>query len=201
MEITFILLLIIVAVAAFFIGKRFASKPIEDRNEEIKRQAEERQKELDKLQFKVQMETASLNTYEKLNENKKAEIRQAEERIAQVEKQYQDSLNTIANTEKLAKEKYEAKSKEYTRLLEDEQSNFQENLEFHKQELKKAQEELDSLKATKAAAIEAARKEQLVHKKQEDYCLRIPMEEQSDVTILQGIKNKITKPRAVSMII
>ena len=201
MEITFILLLIIIAVAAFFIGKRFASKPIEDRNEEIKRQAEEQQKKLDKLQFKIQMETASLNTYEKLNENKKAEIRQAEERIAQVEKQYQDSLNTIANTEKLAKEKYEAKSKEYTRLLEDEQSNFKENLEFHKQELKKAQEELDSLKATKAAAIEAARKEQLVHKKQEDYCLRIPMEEQSDVAILQGIKNKITKPRAVSMII
>ena len=201
MEITFILLFIIVAVVAFFIGKRFASKPIEDRNEEIRRQVEEQQKELDKLQFKIQMEMASLNTYERLSENKKTEIQQAEERIAQVKKQYQDSLNTIANTEKLAKEKYEAKSKEYTRLLEDEQSNFKENLEFHKQELKKAQEELDSLKATKAAAIEAARKEQLVHKKQEDYCLRIPMEEQNDVTILQGIKNKITKPRAVSMII
>lgn len=65
----------------------------------------------------------------------------------------------------------------------------------------KEKKELQSLKATRAAAIDAARKEKLINRKQEDYCLRIPIEEQNDVSILKSVRNRITKSRAVSMII
>lgn len=73
--------------------------------------------------------------------------------------------------------------------------------EQYEADLQKTQDALESLRATKAAAIEAARKEKLINLKQEDYCLRIPIEEQNDVSILKSIRNRITKSRAVSMII
>lgn len=38
-------------------------------------------------------------------------------------------------------------------------------------EQQREKQELESLKATKTAAIEAARKEKLIHQNQKDYCL------------------------------
>jgi hypothetical protein len=63
------------------------------------------------------------------------------------------------------------------------------------------QAELDSLKATKAAAIAAARKEQEVTENKEQYCLILPREEQRDIPILQDVQYKISKPRAIGMCI
>ena len=63
------------------------------------------------------------------------------------------------------------------------------------------QEELDSLKATKAAAIAAAQKERLVSENKNQYCLILPKDEEKDIPILQDVQYKISKPRAVGMCI
>ncbi len=61
--------------------------------------------------------------------------------------------------------------------------------------------ELESLKSTKAAAIEAARKEQEIQENKEFYTLQIPREEKRDIEILEDTKMRISKPRAIAMVI
>ncbi len=96
---------------------------------------------------------------------------------------WEKEIFSLQNKAEKSKERYEQELNEY-----------QENIFQEKQEL-------ESLKATKIATIEAARKEELIHKNQEDFCIRVPEEEKNDIIILENIKTKITKPRAVSMII
>ena len=63
------------------------------------------------------------------------------------------------------------------------------------------QSDLESLKSTKAAAIEAARKEQEIQENKEFYTLQIPREEKRDIEILEDTKMRISKPRAIAMVI
>jgi hypothetical protein len=63
------------------------------------------------------------------------------------------------------------------------------------------QNELDSLENTRKAVIEANVRENKIKESQEDYCLRLPIEEQEDVVILSRVKNKVSKPRAIGMCI
>ena len=68
-------------------------------------------------------------------------------------------------------------------------------------ELNSIKEELDSLKSTKAAAIEAARKEQEITDNKDAYCLILPIDEERDISLLREVQNKVSKPRAVAMCI
>lgn len=111
----------------------------------------------------------------------------------------------IQNIETDAEKIYNIKMvqlEEQYQLKKEELSKRQEELLIqYAEEEEKEKQELESLRATKAAAIDAARKERLINQKQEDYCLRLPVEEQNDVAILKSIRNRISKPRAVSMVI
>lgn len=111
----------------------------------------------------------------------------------------------ISDIEKDAEKIYENKTaqleKEYQQKTTELSKRAKELANQYEIDLQKTQEALKSLKATKAAAIEAARKEKLINRKQEDFCLRIPIEEQNDVSILKSVRNRITKPRAISMVI
>ena len=111
----------------------------------------------------------------------------------------------INDIEKDAEKIYENKTaqleKEYQQKIIELSKREEEVLNQYAADRQKEKAQLESLKATRAAAIEAARKEKLINRKQEDFCLRIPIEEQNDVSILKSVRNRITKPRAVSMVI
>ena len=70
-----------------------------------------------------------------------------------------------------------------------------------KESLLQIQADLESLKSTKAAAIEAARKEQEIQENKDFYTLQIPREEKRDIEILEDTKMRISKPRAIAMVI
>lgn len=171
---------IILVIVAFFIGRKFASAPIEDNNKKIL----EQQKELEDKIIKLNVELEKKN-----------------QKLKYIEEQYQEKIKVIKNTELLANKA----AKEYKTNLKNQFEKAKilhdEALEALKKDIQIVQEELESLRATKAAAIEAARKEELIHKQQQDYCLIIPTEEKNDISLLNGIKSKITKPRAVSSVI
>lgn len=105
------------------------------------------------------------------------------------------------NEKKNLSERLQEQEDTFRKEMLEQRKSFEEEKTIQKEEIEKVKKELDSLKATKAAAIEAARKEKLINRKQEDYCLQIPIEEQNDVSILKSVRNRITKPRAVSMVI
>lgn len=184
MEIISILAIIVVGIIAFLVGWKVAIHPDIISNEK----AIEEQR---RLKIENNTEKERLNTL-------KLEQKHAKE-------QYQEMRQHINDIEKDAERIYENKiaqlEKEYQQKITELSKREEEILNQYAADRQKEEAQLESLKATKAAAIEAARKEKLINRKQEDFCLRIPIEEQNDVSILKSVRNRITKPRAVSMVI
>lgn len=63
------------------------------------------------------------------------------------------------------------------------------------------QKELDKMRATQEALIEARRREKEVKEKQSFYCLPLSQEDASDIQVLETIKPRLNKPRVLSMLI
>lgn len=196
---------VVLMIAAFFLGRHFSSKPIENRNDEIRKERADLQEQITDLKIKKEKQEAEKRQQLiKLDNDmslKQKDINNAEYKLKDIEKQYQDKIKVIENTEQLAQEKYEAKSKEYNRKLIDEENKYNQLKEQLNNEIDSIKEELNSLKATKAAAIEAARKEQEIHDNMDEYCLILPKEEERDIPLLREVQYKVSKPRAVAMAI
>jgi len=76
------------------------------------------------------------------------------------------------------------------------------NLQFKLiQETNEVQEELDKIRATRAAAIQAQIKENEISQQSTFYCLTIPELDLKDAAILETIKPKLNNPRILSMLI
>ena len=192
MDITVLLVsAIILIIVAFFVGRKFASKPIEDRNEEIKQNNE-------KLRKKLEQENHELD---KAIERKEAKLEAAVKQSEIIEAQYKQKLKVIQDTKQLANEELETRRK----LLEQQFDNEKEELKNQKtlliQEIEKIKLELQSLQETKKAVLEANRKEKELKENKDYFTLTIPKEEQRDIAILEETKMRISKPRALSMVI
>ena len=177
MEAVILLLAIIACVIAFFIGKNSAEQPIKLNNEALLREREQLQREI---------------------ENKEQESK----RMDQI---YQSKMAVISDTEALAEKAY----KEKTQALEDkfQDLRLQENLEYiklkeqYKQELEYVQKELNSLKATRAAAVEAAKQEQTIADNPQDYSIVFDADELHDMDYLNQIKPKLRNPEIAGKVI
>ena len=191
MEILVIILFVLCIIISFFVGRRFASKPIEDKNEEIRKNNET-------LRQKLESENQELDNAIK---HKESQLQSMVDKCDLIEAQYQQKIDVIKNTEEIANQNYKTKNEN----LEMQFQKQKEELENQKQQIKDSiieiQNELESLKSTKAAAIEAARKEQEIQENQEFYTLQIPREEKRDIEILEDTKMRISKPRAIAMVI
>lgn len=212
MEITIIIIAIILIIIAFFVGRSLASKPININNDKLR----EEQKELQDLINSEQLELEKVKKNKEIQETewrhqlnkldndiswKWKEYYKIEEDIKRVNKQYEDKLNVIHNTKQLAKEAYDKNMEVYARKILDRETEFQETLQKKKEEINLINQELESLKNTKAAAIEAARKEQIIKENKDAYCLILPREEERDISLLREVQLKVSKPRAVAMCI
>lgn len=111
----------------------------------------------------------------------------------------------INDIEKDAEKIYENKivqlEKEYQQKITELSKREEEILNQYAADRAKEEAQLESLKATKAAAIEAARKERKIKENKEEYCLILPKEEERDIPILREVQYKISKPRAIAMCI
>lgn len=111
----------------------------------------------------------------------------------------------IDQSEKLANEKADAV---YQKRLLELEKNFKDSEEYYTITLKTLteyiqteKEQLESLKATRAAAIEAAKREKEIQETKNDYCLILPIEYKNDVKILRSVSEQIVKPRSILMAI
>ena len=177
MEAVILFLAIIACVIAFFVGKNSAEQPIKLNNETLLREREQLQREI---------------------ENKEQESKRMDEI-------YQSKMAVISDTEALAERAY----KEKTQALEDkfQDLRLQENLEYiklkeqYKQELEYVQKELNSLKATRAAAVEAAKQEQTIADNPQNYSLVFDADELHDMDYLNQIKPKLRNPEIAGKVI
>lgn len=186
-----VIILFVLCIISFFVGRKFASKPIDDKNEEIKQKNEE----LHQQELKLESRIINLDADIKWKEQ---QLDAADEKIQLIQKQYEEKLKVIENTKQLADEELKQRKK----VLENEFENYKSKQTIIKSQIEnkiwQLQSDLESLKSTKAAAIEAARKEQEIQENKEFYTLQIPREEKRDIEILEDTKMRISKPRAIA---
>lgn len=136
--------------------------------------------------------------------------------IKEKKEQLNDIQNNISKTIDNQKELSQKAFENYCEVLdnqykeyEEEYKTYQENLETsysNKQlELMRALDEtraeLDKIKATRVAAIQAQTREKEIEDKLSFYCLTIAETELRDIAVLESIKPKLVNPRILSMLI
>lgn len=174
-------------IAAFFIGRLFASKPIEDNNNKIRQQ-------LDELLQIIDIKKAEQQKLE-------IEIQNKQEKNKWIENQYQERLKVIENTKQLADEAATQRRKILDSEFEAEKLKYESYKKSYKEELDTLKQDIESIKETRRAAIASRNKELIVEQNKEDYTLILPREEERDIPILREVQYKISKPRTIAMAI
>lgn len=187
MDWSIIIVAIPLIIAAFFLGRLFASKPIEDNNNKIRQQ-------LDEL---LQIIDIKKTERQKLE----IEIQNKQEKNQWIENQYQERLKVIENTKQLADEAALERRKVLDIEFEKQKNLYEQQKNDFQNEIQSLQKDLDSIKETRRAAIASRSKELTVEQNKDEYTLILPREEERDIPILREVQYKISKPRVVAMAI
>lgn len=178
---------------------------------------EEKNKELRKISESLKIEKIMVSN--QLNDLQN-EHKREKERLRDL----QDTINTtIDNQNQLAQTAYEnycenlenkkrikeqeiLESEEWlNKALEKHQEEVLNNMEIldskYKKEKDKIEEDLEQLKATRAAIIQANIKEKEIEENSTFYCLTISEIDKADIKMLENIKPQLNKPRVLSMLI
>ena len=170
------------------------------------------QDEKNKLEYQIsnlKLEKNKLD-YEQLNT--KNDIKNLKEQINIYTENLRQIDETISNSKLRSQEAFESycdildsayrnTEKEYSELedsLKEAYAIAQEKLLAETSEI---QRELDKIKATRTAAIEAQIREKKIKEQQSFYCLKISDADIADIQKLENIKKTLNKPRVLSMLI
>lgn len=185
MEILLIVVLVIIGLVAFQIGKTTGIKDAEDLKIEIVRQSNE----------KVLQERKVIES----------EIRQAKQRLSDIEQDYQSKRKLIDEAKELAENEYKEKKNAYLIELKTLKDKLDEKYAQDSQEyiikIDELKQSLESLKKQKAASIEALQREQAIQEQKDLYRLVLSNQDKQDIEFLRSIQFRISKPRLVSMLI
>ena len=168
--------------------------------------------EKNKLEYQIsnlKLEKDKLD-YEQLNT--KNDIKNLKEQINIYTENLRQIDETISNSKLRSQEAFESycdildsayrnTEKEYSELedsLKEAYAIAQEKLLAETSEI---QRELDKIKATRTAAIEAQIREKKIKEQQSFYCLKISDADIADIQKLENIKKTLNKPRVLSMLI
>ena len=153
-----------------------------------------------------------LNNNEKENQNMVYENNQLTAKIEEGKKHLSTIQNAIDNQQEMSSNAF----KNYCDILEKKYKEVEEeydmeiealNTAYSNLQLKLLREadevrsDLDKIKATRAAAIEAARREKDIESNLTFYCLDISDADKIDIAKLEALKPSLNKPRVLSMLI
>ena len=168
--------------------------------------------EKNKLEYQISnliLEKDKLD-YEQLNT--KNDIKNLKEQINIYTENLRQIDETISNSKQRSQEAFES----YCDILDSAYKNTEEEYNKLEDSLREAyaiaqeklltetseiQRELDKIKATRTAAIEAQIREKKIKEQQSFYCLKISDADIADIQKLENIKKTLNKPRVLSMLI
>ena len=168
--------------------------------------------EKNKLEYQIsnlKLEKDKLD-YEQLNT--KNDIRNLKEQINIYTENLRQIDETISNSKQRSQEAFESycdildsayrnTEKEYSELEDSLREAYAIAQEKLLAETSEIQRELDKIKATRTAAIEAQIREKKIKEQQSFYCLKISDADIADIQKLENIKKTLNKPRVLSMLI
>ncbi len=118
-----------------------------------------------------------------------------------IRKQKELSENAFNNWWSLLEKDYEEKEKEYQILNSNLEKGYADAQQRALLELKQVQNDLAKIEATRAATIEAQRKEKEISEQLSFYCLSVTPNELDDIKRLERVKQDLHNPRILSMLI
>ena len=153
-----------------------------------------------------------LNNNVKENQNMVYENNQLTVKIEEGKKHLSTIQNAIDNQQEMSsnafKNYYDILEKKYKEVEEEHDMEIEAlNTAYSNLQLKLLREadevrsDLDKIKATRAAAIEAARREKDIESNLTFYCLDISDADKIDIAKLEALKPSLNKPRVLSMLI
>ena len=96
---------------------------------------------------------------------------------------------------------YKDKEKEYNILLDNLNKIYNDNHDKYLRELDQASSDLEKIRATRAAAIEAINREEQIKLNSIFYCLQIPEEDLREIKIIKELESLLRDPRPIRMLI
>lgn len=195
---------IILAIIGFLCAKRRIK--LNENIKELNKELEERNRSLQKTKAELEsivMDTSRKNQNLLFEQNKlQTQIDEGKNHLRTIQETIQETFNNQTELSRKAfnsfwenlEKDYEEKVLEYDKLCEQlAESYSQQQLEFLN--------DLEKIRATRAAAIEAKRKEQEIKEKLSFYCLTPSKNDLDDVRKLERIKPDLHNSRILSMLI
>jgi chromosome segregation ATPase len=159
-------------------------KIIENNNNAIKIERKKLESENKNIQKEIDVKKSSLDAIQ-----------------ASLEKLKETSCKSFEEYTNLLQYQYQQEEKEYDNAIDALRHSYQQLQDKLSAEMGEAREDLEKVRSTRAAAIQAQLKEQEIKDQQSFYCPQVPEDELNDARALRAIEYKLNNPRVLRMLI
>ena len=174
------------------------NQELNNKNFELKKILSEQQKEIDITLAEFFQEEKNFN---KLISTKQDQLNSIQSNIKETfENQKSLSNQAFQSWWELLEKNYHDAEDEYNILLKNLKKAYSEEQLHLIAEADKYRKDLDKIRSTRNAAIEAQKREQEIKEKSSFYCLQIPDQDKADILKLNNIKLSLNNPRVLSML-
>lgn len=159
-------------------------------------------KKIKKDNIELQRENIYLKTEQDFEKEKLKIIQSRINELKNVQLDYEkNAKQSFSNYCDLLDTEYKAKEEEYNKLLIQLEYSYDNKYDEISKELEEVNKELDKMKKTRAAAMEAKRKEKEIEENIQFYSLSIENKDKNDIKTLERVKEDLNNPRILSMLI
>ena len=186
----FIIFIIILAVIACILGftnfyKKYEyNKDIEEKNNLLKEIYNSYTQKIKNIQHQIENKSQELNRLKTIEDNQEEIARQS----------FTNYCNILDN-------EYKEKEEEYNKLLVELEYAYDAKYDELAATLAQINTDLDKIKQTRAAAMEAQRKEKEIEENFQFYSISIDAKDRNDIQTLERVKKDLNSPRILSMLI
>ena len=128
----------------------------------------------------------------------KKEINASNSFVQQTEENMERSLSQY---EKILENNYHLEESSYDSLIKNLQINYEKTQQEIIESIEKEKTELDKIRSTRIAAIEAQLKEKEIKNNKSFYCIQLTDNEKDDIRVLERVKPNLHQPRILCMLI
>ena len=186
----FIIFITILAVIACILGftnfyKKYEyNKDIEEKNNLLKEIYNSYTQDIKNIQQQIENKSQELNRLKTIEDNQEEIARQS----------FTNYCNILDN-------EYKEKEEEYNKLLVELEYTYDAKYDELAANLAQINTDLDKIKQTRAAAMEAQRKEKEIEENFQFYSISIDAKDRNDIQTLERVKKDLNSPRILSMLI
>lgn len=186
----FIIFIIILAVIACILGftnfyKKYEyNKDIEEKNNLLEEIYNSYTQDIKNIQQQIENKSQELNRLKTIEDNQEEIARQS----------FTNYCNILDN-------EYKEKEEEYNKLLVELEYAYDAKYDELAATIAQINTDLDKIKQTRAAAMEAQRKEKEIEENFQFYSISIDAKDRNDIQTLERVKKDLNSPRILSMLI